>query len=267
MKVLAAPIHLSRSVHIVYSEFPHSHSGNVYLLTGEHPTLIDCGGPRAVPRLLANLEHMGLAVTDLEQVIATHGDFDHIQGFHELHRMHPGLRIRVHQEDWSAIQAMDAYRTCGYLYGQPLLPFAANLCLSLEDGEVVEAGDARLTVWHAPGHTEGSVCLLGDVDGVDVLFAGDVVGGYMKSLQGAEPLLWVQAMETWEASLRRLSGLHFDWVLNGHEPAATLPLTRAQFDRLVKRFGQMLNPWFSLAEAEDEAAATTMTMAPQLSPS
>jgi glyoxylase-like metal-dependent hydrolase (beta-lactamase superfamily II) len=205
--------------------------------------------------LLANLKQMGLAVTDLEQVIATHGDFDHIQGFHDLHRMHPGLRLRMNPEDWSAIQDMDTYRTCSYLYGEPFRPFAENLCLPLEDGEVVKAGDARLAVWHAPGHSDGSVCLLGDVDGVAVLFAGDVVGGSMKRLQGAEPLLWIGAMATWEASLRRLSELHFDWVLNGHEPAATLPLTRDRFNRLVKRFGQMLNPWFSLAE-DDEPAVT-----------
>jgi hypothetical protein len=50
--------------------------------------------------------------------------------------------------------------------------------------------------------------------------------------------------------LQSLLTVNFQWVLNGHEPAATLPLPRAHVERLVKSFGRMLNPWFTLAENE-----------------
>jgi len=250
MPALTAPVQLSPHLHILYSEYPHVDSGNVYLLTGKHPTLIDCGSPRSIPGLLGNLSQVGLSVRDLQQVIATHGDYDHTQGFHELHRLHPGLRLHLHRHDWPAVQDIDEYRSCSYLYGRAVEPLAADQCHDLADGQVIVAGDTRLVVCHTPGHTEGSVCLAGDVDGNQVLFAGDVFGGAMKRIEGADPVLWVQAIMTWRQSLQRISGLQFDWILNGHEPAASLPLSRAYFDRRVKTFGHMLNPWFALGEDE-----------------
>ncbi len=130
------------------------------------------------------------------------------------------------------------------------MPFLADQCLPLDDGNVLPAGNTSLVVHHTPGHTEGSVCLLGEIDGISVLFAGDAIGGSMKSLAGANLHIWANAAVTWAESLRRLEALPFDWVLNGHEPAATLPLTRSHVDRLFGSFGMMLNPWFLLDDSE-----------------
>jgi glyoxylase-like metal-dependent hydrolase (beta-lactamase superfamily II) len=135
------------------------------------------------------------------------------------------------------------------VYHQPFVPIVADQCLALEDGERITAGDTELTVHHTPGHTEGSVSLLGEIDGYRVLFAGDAIGGAMRSLDGADLERWVQAMVTWKQSLTHLETLDFEWVLNGHEPAKSLPISRAFFDRSVASFGTMLNPWFLLEES------------------
>lgn len=45
----------------------------------------------------------------------------------------------------------------------------------LEDGQVVEAGGARLTAIHAPGHTSDHLCFM--LDEGNSLFAGDNVLG------------------------------------------------------------------------------------------
>lgn len=253
MPALAVPVRLTDHLAIVYSEYPHVDSGNVYLLMGARPTLIDCGSARAVPSLVRNLAGLGVAVGDVDRVIATHGDYDHIQGYHALRRMHPNLALHIHRLDWPTMIEGDRYRTASYLYSRPFVPFAPGECLPLDDGDVVPAGDTMLTVHHSPGHTDGSVCLLGEIDGHRVLFAGDAIGGSMKSLSGADVPLWLAAMVSWSESLRRLSGLSFDWVLNGHEPAATLPLSRPYVDRLLGSFGKMLNPWFLLGEDDCEA--------------
>jgi glyoxylase-like metal-dependent hydrolase (beta-lactamase superfamily II) len=158
----------------------------------------------------------------------------------------------MHPLDWASVQGIDPYRTSSYLYGRPFIPFQAGWCQPLADGEVVPAGDGELTVIHAPGHTEGSTCLLGEIDGHGVLFAGDVVGGAMKSLDGGDPQVWAAALADWARSLDRLAGLQFDWLLNGHEPAADLPLSRTDFDRMRRMFGKMLNPWFALGEDEPD---------------
>lgn len=252
MPRLTAPRQLSSHLFIVYSEVPHRDSGNVFLITGRVPTLIDCGSSRSVPQLRRNLSHLGFDVRDIARVIATHGDCDHIQGFHELRRDHPGLQLHLHPDDWPLVQKSNPYRNAGYLYRNSFAPIDAEHCLPLEDGAHIVAGDTMLRVLHTPGHTEGSVCLSGEIDGHNVVFAGDTVGGAMRSLNGADLRIWAQAARTWEQSLCRLAAMDIDWILNGHEPAANLPLSRAWFDRAVASFGKMMNPWFLLDETADE---------------
>lgn len=256
MTSLTAPVQLSPHLYILYSEFPHHDSGNAYLITGRYPTLIDCGSQAAFPRLVGNLEQVGLEVRDLVQVVATHGDYDHVQGYHDLRREHPYLRLHIHRLDWPSVQESDPYRNGSYLYNRLLEPIAAEQCLPLEQGEIIATGDTTVQVHHTPGHTEGSVCLLGDIDGRRILFAGDTVGGGMRSLDKAVLPIWAQAATTWKESLQQLARLDFEWVLNGHEPARSLPISRARFDRAVSSFGRMLSPWFALDEEDPEVSPT-----------
>ena len=255
MPAMSSPLRLSTNLYIVYSEYPHVDSGHVYLIHGQYPTLIDCGSQRAVPQLLRNLAQLGVEAGDLHQVVATHADFDHTQGFHSLARLNPELPLLVNRYDVPTMVAGDTYRNSSYLYRRPFVPFEARQCLPLDDGDVVPAGDGSLVVHHTPGHTEGSVCLLGEIDGHRTLFAGDTIGGSMKSLAGADLRLWAEAAATWTASLQRLAALPFDWVLNGHEPAQSLPLSRSYVDRLLHSFGMMMNPWFLLDDDEPAVAA------------
>jgi len=71
MPMLTAPVQLSPHLYIVYFEFPHLHSGNVFLVAGLCPTLIDCGSERAVPQRLTILAQLGLEGRDFYQVITT----------------------------------------------------------------------------------------------------------------------------------------------------------------------------------------------------
>lgn len=256
MAQLTAPVQVSDHVYILYSEFPHADSGNVYLITGEHPTLVDCGSERVAPILVDHLAVLGLDVSDIEQVIATHGDYDHVQGFHGLRRLNPDLRLHIHRDDLRIVQGENAYQTASYVYGRPFLRLDAQHCIPLDAGDVIPVGNSTVTVHHAPGHTEGSICLLGDFDGRSILFAGDAVGGAMRSLDGASLEIWAQAVKTWQRSLRHLADLEFDWVLNGHEPATTLPIERRRFDKLAAHFGKMMNPWFSLDELDPVPTGT-----------
>jgi glyoxylase-like metal-dependent hydrolase (beta-lactamase superfamily II) len=173
------------------------------------------------------------------------GDFDQIQGLHTLREQHPDLLLYLHPADWPIVEEEDAYRNASYLYGTPFLPFDARGFQLLEHGQLLRAGDTELTVHHTPGHMEGSVSLLGEVDGHAVLFAGA-----MKALNGAIVERWVEAVATWQRSVQALAALEFDWVLNEHEPVETLPIPRSVVDRLLASFGMMMNPWFTLGHEE-----------------
>lgn len=251
---ITAPRQLSPHLFVVYSEFPHRDSGNIYLVTGRVPTLIDCGSRAAVPHLIRNLGQLGMEITDIVQVIATHGDVDHVQGFHDLYEANPNLYFAIHPLDLPLTREPNLYRNAGNLYGAAFTPIPPEACVLINDGDLLPAGDGELLVMHTPGHTEGAVCLWGELDGNHVLFAGDTVEGSMRGLDGADLAIWVQAAQNWKQSLQRISTLDIDWILNGHEPVNGLPLTRARLDRGIASFGKMLNPWFFLDDEEDPVA-------------
>jgi glyoxylase-like metal-dependent hydrolase (beta-lactamase superfamily II) len=254
MDELDSPYRLSHHLYVVYAEFPHVDSGNVYLVTGARPTLIDCGSEHAVSRIVKNLALLGLDPRDIGEVIATHADYDHIQGFHRLQALNPELCLRINRADLPVVREANAYRTASYVYGRPYVQIDEECLVPFVHGDTIAVGDTSLEVIATPGHTEASVCLLGEIDSRGVLFAGDTVGGAMRSIEGASLEAWSEAVRDWTESLGYLSSLEFDWVLNGHEPPASLPITRDRFDRMVRRFGTMLNPWFSLGEREPTPA-------------
>ena len=257
---LSSPRQLSPHLFIVYAEYPHRDSGNVYLVTGEVPTLIDCGSRAAAPQLLRNIAQTGIDVRDIVQVIATHGDFDHVQGFHELHAANPDLTLLVHPVDAPLTREPNLYRNAGYLYRDAFRPIAPELSRPIVDGDRIPAGDGELLVVHTPGHTEGGVCLWGEIDGHRVLFAGDTVEGAMRGLEGADLAIWARAASSWRESLQGIAALEIDWVLNGHEPVDGLPLMRARLDRGIASFGKMMNPWFFL---DDEEQAVEESVVPE----
>ena len=89
--------------------------------------------------------------------------------------------------------------------------------VELAEGGEIRFGEIRLRVLHTPGHTEGSVCLLGADDGL--LFSGDTLfpGGWGRvDFPGGDP-------EAMVASLARLSTLEDRLrVLPGHGAATTI---------------------------------------------
>ena len=105
--------------------------------------------------------------------------------------------------------------------------------VDLAEGGVIRFGDLRLRVLHTPGHTEGSVCLLAEDEGL--LYSGDTLfaGGWGRvDLPGGDPAEMA-------ASIARLAGLedHIG-VFPGHGAATTIGRERAWLD-LVRSEGRL----------------------------
>jgi glyoxylase-like metal-dependent hydrolase (beta-lactamase superfamily II) len=161
----------------------------------------------------------------LKLIVSTHGHWDHM-GDNAAVAEHTGAKIAVH--------ALDRHRL---LDPKPLFaPFPIVPCVpavDLAEGGEVRFGRLRLRVLHTPGHTEGSVCLFAEDEGM--LFGGDTVfpGGWGRvDLPGGSP-------EAMAESLARLSGLD-DAVrlLPGHGPATTIGRERSWLE-LVRREGRL----------------------------
>ena len=135
----------------------------------------------------------------LTHIFCTHGHFDHVGSAAEL------------KEEWNAkLWCESADLEGGQFY--PLTQADSGY----QEGGVIQVDEMSFTVWHTPGHTPGSVCLLcGEyLFTGDTLFAGsvgrtDLPGGSTRQLSD---------------SLRKLAGLPIPptaQVLPGHGDLST----------------------------------------------
>ena len=161
----------------------------------------------------------------LRLIVSTHGHWDHM-GDNAAVAEHTGAQIAVH--------ALDRHRLVD---PQPLYaPFPIVPCVpavDLAEGGEVRFGEIRLRVLHTPGHTEGSVCLLSEEEGL--LFSGDTLfpGGWGRvDFPGGSPEAMVE-------SIARLAGLDDALrVLPGHGASTTIGKERPWLD-LVRREGRL----------------------------
>ncbi len=120
----------------------------------------------------------------LSKVILTHGHGDHIMGLEEL-LAYGEAEVMIHAED--AVMLADPELNLSIHMGRS---FAFRKpVMELQDGQEIAVGKLKLRVVHTPGHTRGSICLVGEglVFSGDTLFSGgvgrtDLPGGSMTTL-------------------------------------------------------------------------------------
>ena len=162
----------------------------------------------------------------LKLIVSTHGHWDHI-GDNAAVATHTGAQIAAHPLDRERLTDPQP------LYAPFDIPPSVP-AVDLAEGGVVRFGEIRLRVLHTPGHTEGSVCLLSEDEGL--LFSGDTLfaaGWGRVDLPGGDADAMV-------ASLIRLAGLgdHVG-VFPGHGRATTIGAERPWIE-LVRDQGRLL---------------------------
>jgi glyoxylase-like metal-dependent hydrolase (beta-lactamase superfamily II) len=150
----------------------------------------------------------------LKLIVSTHGHWDHI-GDNAALAAHTGADIAVHPLDRARLT--DPQPVFAPFEIPPSVP-----AVELAEGGVIRFGSIRLRVLHTPGHTEGSVCLQADDEGL--LFSGDTLfaGAWGRvDLAGGDPAAMVD-------SITRLTGLEDHvGVFPGHGAATTIGRERA----------------------------------------
>ena len=187
---------------------------NCYLVwvEGDDPAvrkalLVDCaGGADEI------LEAAGRHNLSIELIVSTHGHTDHIECLAELKEA-TGARIAIHELD--APMLADPMLSGAALFGFSQRGVQPDVLLHEGDRVTIPGSEASLSVLHTPGHSPGSLSLLGE----GVLFSGDCLfaGGIGRvDLAGGDEREMM-------ASLVRLSALDPELVVYpGHGPATTI---------------------------------------------
>jgi glyoxylase-like metal-dependent hydrolase (beta-lactamase superfamily II) len=155
---------------------------NCYLISADEGyILIDSGGSNSRMELLGSLENAGCKPGQLNLVVLTHGDFDHIGNAAYLRAFY-GARLAMHRDDAGMAEQGDMFvnRKQPNVLIKALIPRFMGLKDSerftpdilLDDGDDLAQHGLEAKIVGIPGHSKGS---LGVLTSSGELFCGDLL--------------------------------------------------------------------------------------------
>ncbi|KPK86682.1 MAG: hypothetical protein AMJ94_17835 [Deltaproteobacteria bacterium SM23_61] len=185
------------------------------------------GGPGLVidpaddaDRILAEAEKNRIII---QYILNTHAHVDHVMGNEEMKKK-TGAKIIIHEADAAALTRIP--RAMLAMFGGRPSPAADE---TVKDGDVIEVETLSLKVLHTPGHSPGSISILGD----GVVFTGDTlfVGGVGRTdLPGGSWPLMLKSIQT-----KLLTLPEETIVLPGHNYGAA-PTSTIRNERIYNPF-------------------------------
>lgn len=112
--------------------------------------------------ILKEVDHAGL---NIRVIVLTHGHSDHTSALKDVKEA-TGAQIAIHTDDVGTLKQKLLSVFMGTGFKSPPSPDWL-----LNDGDTISIRGIELAVLHTPGHSRGSICLLGD----GVLFSGDTL--------------------------------------------------------------------------------------------
>lgn len=181
---------------------------------GDGLTLIDAGMPWHGTRLVGEIADAGYELRDVERILLTHYDFDHVGGLAGLDGLDATIYVGEADADLVTGRRRPPWRNHKGLFQRATAPFVTppeNPVEPVADGDTVGA----FTVYETPGHTPGHVAYVSETGSVGLL--GDMV----RESDGAlEPSPWFISYDA-DAVERSVSDLaerapDFDVLGMGH---------------------------------------------------
>jgi len=212
---------------------------NVYLIRGHNGyALIDAGwnDDAALKSLHDQLSDIGVEFHDISQILITHAHHDHYGLAGRLREL-SGATIALHEQDHRFLnpqyssfdEYLDGIESWFRGNGVPehelpasrmfatMRRTAASVLpdVTLNDGDVISAGDFNLQVIWTPGHSPGHVCFYEPER--KILFAGDHVLSVITPNISLQPLARNNPLADFVNSLNKVKLLDISLALPAHE--------------------------------------------------
>jgi len=210
---------MTLEINTITTHFAFNTYVNCYLVkTSDGYILIDTGILKKRGVIEKELESAGCRPGNLELIILTHGDFDHIGNAAYL-REKFGTKIAMHYDDSGMVERGDMFwnRKKPNIFIKIIFGLFFGLSKSdrfkpdlyIEDGYDFSGYGFDAKVLHLPGHSKGSIGIL-TADGN--LFCGDLLANIDK------PDIWsiIDDPTAANASIEKLKSLKINTVYPGH---------------------------------------------------
>ncbi|MHA1862665.1 MAG: MBL fold metallo-hydrolase [Candidatus Thorarchaeota archaeon] len=183
-------------------------SNITFIQSGDHHVLIDTGTGMNYASLDRSLQNIDSSLSSITDIVLTHSHIDHIGGVIPL--VESGTpKIHLHKAEAEPINNGNMSLTLADTFGADLPPL--NIESILEEGTVLDFGEIKMKVYHTPGHSSGSICLMIQDTGIlitgDTLFPGGSFG--RTDFPNGDQRALVD-------SLKRISEMSFEVGLPGH---------------------------------------------------
>ena len=188
----------------------HPIDANTFVVKGEYPVMIECGSKFGYSHLKQNLGEVGLKVSDIKIVLATHGHWDHISGM-ELMAQESDAELLVPEEDAAGVENGSTIETVAYYYEQAAHPIV--VAGKVAEGFCLKTDTATITAIKTPWHTPGSVCYRVEQPDSVTLIAADTLYGFYFPSEGRSI---TDDLEGGRKSLELLREESYDYMAIGH---------------------------------------------------
>jgi glyoxylase-like metal-dependent hydrolase (beta-lactamase superfamily II) len=158
---------------------------------------------------IQNIEKEGFALKNVKHCLITHGHFDHYGACFKLKEYNKDIKFYAHELDAEAIEQETTNPNITQLYAEYKYERIKITNKLKADNELLNFGNLEFRCIHIPGHTPGSVAYLLDLEGKNILFAGDLPGIAI-NYQGGN-------LEAYLKSMQKLLNLDIDISCEGHE--------------------------------------------------
>lgn len=189
---------------------------NCYLVITEAQMLvIDTGMPGNGSKIINYIKGLGKNPSDIDYVILTHADIDHIGSAAEMKKM-TGAKLAIHTGDAPILSGKSGPKTIRGPLGVLFKLMAYLLRFQAVEPDIILGDDFEINgfkVIYTPGHTNGSISLY--LPG-KAIFVGDALRSDSRGNPKLPSRNFSADIARAKASLITISQLEFDIMLPGH---------------------------------------------------